>query len=38
MNAVMTGPLPIVFVRGRAKGNPTIKEVVAEFNSPVGSN
>ncbi|HTT06850.1 MAG TPA: hypothetical protein VMF64_16340 [Steroidobacteraceae bacterium] len=33
LNAVGNGPLPIVFVRGRAKGAPTLDEVVAEFTS-----
>jgi hypothetical protein len=31
INVVMKGPLPIVFVRGRAKANPLLKEVLAEF-------
>jgi hypothetical protein len=31
INQVMTGQLPVVFVRGRAKANPTLEEVVAEF-------
>lgn len=31
INAVMNGTLPIVFVRGRAKANPTLDEVIAEF-------
>jgi hypothetical protein len=31
LNAMMTGPLPIVFVRGRAKGNPSLEEVAAEY-------
>ena len=31
INNIMTGTLPIVFVRGRAKNNPTLKEVVAEY-------
>ena len=31
INRVMTGQLPIVFVRGRAKANPTLSEVLAEF-------
>ena len=31
MSAVMTGQLPIVFVRGRAKPNPSLDEVVTEF-------
>jgi hypothetical protein len=33
INRVMTGQLPVVFVRGRAKANPTLDEVVAEFRS-----
>jgi hypothetical protein len=36
MNRVMTGPLPIVFVDGRAKNNPDVSEIVAEYRaSPV---
>jgi hypothetical protein len=31
INAVMQGSLPIVFVHGRAKPNPTLDEVVAEY-------
>jgi hypothetical protein len=31
INSVMNGSLPIVFVRGRAKPNPTLDEVVAEY-------
>ena len=31
INAIMTGPLPIVFVDGRAKSNPSLEDVVAEF-------
>jgi hypothetical protein len=37
MNAVMTGTLPIVFVRGRAKANPTIEEVITEFKGSASS-
>jgi len=33
INAVMNGELPIVFVSGRAKPNPSIEEVIAEFKS-----
>ena len=29
--AVMNGPIPIVYVDGRAKANPTPEEVVAEY-------
>ncbi|MBU8976185.1 MULTISPECIES: hypothetical protein [unclassified Lysobacter] len=29
--SVMNGPVPIVYVNGRAKANPTPQEVVAEF-------
>ncbi|HEY8096414.1 MAG TPA: hypothetical protein VIE65_10040 [Methylobacter sp.] len=32
MTSIMNGPLPIVFVNGRAKSNPSLEEVVAEFN------
>src|SRR4051812_23254610 len=31
INKIMAGPLPVVFVRGRAKSNPSLEEVVAEF-------
>lgn len=31
INAVMSGSLPIVFVHGRAKANPTLAEVLAEY-------
>jgi hypothetical protein len=31
VSGVMNGPLPIVFVNGRAKANPSLDEVVAEF-------
>jgi hypothetical protein len=31
MTKIMNGPLPIVFVNGRAKSNPSLEEVVAEF-------
>lgn len=31
MSRIMNGPLPIVFVNGRAKSNPSLEEVVAEF-------
>ena len=30
LNTVMQGPLPIVFVNGRAKGNPSLDEVLDE--------
>ncbi|GAB2510362.1 hypothetical protein GCM10027084_26920 [Pseudoxanthomonas sangjuensis] len=29
--SVMNGPIPVVYVNGRAKANPTPEEVVAEF-------
>lgn len=32
--SVMNGPLPAVFINGRAKSNPAFAEVVAEFNRP----
>lgn len=35
INRVMTGQLPVVFVGGRAKANPTLEEVVAELKGPV---
>lgn len=31
MSGIMNGPLPVVFVHGRAKSNPSLEEVVAEF-------
>lgn len=31
INAVMNGQLPIVFVNGRAKPNPSLEDVIAEF-------
>lgn len=31
MSSIMNGPLPIVFINGRAKSNPSLEEVVAEF-------
>lgn len=31
--AVMNGPLPIVIVNGRAKSNPSLDEVIAEYRS-----
>lgn len=32
--AIMEGVLPIVFIHGRAKGNPTLDDVVAEYQAP----
>lgn len=31
LNSVMNGPVPIVFVRGSAKANPTLDEVIAQY-------
>jgi hypothetical protein len=31
VTAVMEGPIPVVYVDGRAKANPTAEEVVAEY-------
>lgn len=31
VTAVMNGPVPVVYVNGRAKANPTPQEVVAEY-------
>ena len=31
LNSVMNGELPIVFVKGKGKANPTLDEVVAEY-------
>lgn len=31
VNKVMRGKLPIVFIHGKAKANPTLEEVVAEY-------
>ncbi|OHX37480.1 hypothetical protein BJL95_05505 [Methylomonas sp. LWB] len=33
IDQVMAGPLPVVFVHGRAKANPTLDEVLSEFRS-----
>jgi len=32
LNSVMKGKLPIVFLHGRGKANPTLQEVLAEYN------
>lgn len=31
LNSVMNGELPIVFVNGRGKANPTLEEVISEY-------
>jgi len=31
LNSVMNGELPIVFVNGRGKANPTLEEIIAEY-------
>ena len=31
ISAVMNGPLPVVFIDGRAKSNPSLDEVAAQF-------
>jgi hypothetical protein len=31
LNAVMNGELPIVFVNGKGKANPTLEEVISEY-------
>ena len=31
LNSVMNGDLPIVFVKGKGKANPTLDEIVAEY-------
>jgi hypothetical protein len=31
INSIMNGDLPIVFVNGRAKANPTLEEVISEY-------
>lgn len=31
INSIMTGEVPIVFVNGRAKANPTPEEVISEY-------
>ncbi len=36
LNAIMTGPLPIVFVHGRAKSAATLDDVESEFRSSDG--
>ena len=33
LNTVMQGEIPVVFVRGRGKANPTPDEVVAEYDA-----
>ena len=33
--AVMNGPLPVVFINGRAKSNPSLDEVASEFRQAV---
>jgi len=33
INSVMTGTLPVVFVRGRAKANPSFDQVMSEYRS-----
>ncbi len=33
INSVMTGTIPIVVVRGRAKANPSLDEVLAEYSA-----
>ena len=34
VNAIMNGNLPIVFVNGRARANPNLQDVIAEFKGP----
>lgn len=34
LNVVMNGPLPLVFIHGRAAPNPELDRVVAEYHSP----
>ena len=34
LNSVMNGQLPIVFVNGRGKANPTLEQVMAEYSTP----
>jgi hypothetical protein len=36
LNRIMNGPLPIVLIDGRAKSNPSLEEVTAEFNGGRG--
>jgi len=31
LNTVMNGEVPIVFINGRGKANPTVQEVIAEY-------
>jgi signal recognition particle receptor subunit beta len=33
VNSVMEGPIPVVFVRGKAKANPSVEEVLAEYHT-----
>ena len=35
IDAIMTGSLPIVFVNGRARNNPSIAEIEAEYRSSI---
>jgi hypothetical protein len=34
LNVVMSGPLPLVFIHGRAAPNPELDRVVAEYYRP----
>lgn len=34
LNSVMNGELPIVFVNGKGKANPTLDEVISEYGAP----
>jgi hypothetical protein len=36
VTAVMNGPVPVVYVNGKAKANPTPEEVVAEYRGETG--
>jgi len=33
VHSVMEGPIPVVFVRGKAKANPSVEEVLVEFHA-----
>jgi hypothetical protein len=33
VHSVMEGPIPVVFVVGRAKANPSVEEVIAEYHA-----
>ena len=36
VRAVMDGPIPVVFVNGRAKADPSVQDVIAEYRRKAG--